>query len=211
MVIVLFWLLACTKWQADAKRLLLDWPEQTGRVCSACGQRALVGHGRRKRTVHCGQKLGRRWPVCLVLVFQVQRVRCTRCGKTHTLLPAFLAPYQRHPNTVRQTVLALREAGQSWREVLRVLRQQHVPLGTARSPQRWIRRLKARLGAATAALARRLPPPGSPPHYGSVERPGSWAAFAELVRTVARSEGSACAAGEELAAANRLARGQWAL
>ena len=211
MVIILFWLLGCIKWKAEARRLLREWPERTGRVCWACGRPGLVGHGRRKRTVHCGSKLGGRWTVCAVVRFVVQRVRCTWCGKTHTLLPAFLAPYQRHPNSVRQVAVVLREAGQSWSEVVRGLRKLGVPLATASSPQRWVRRVRARLGAATAELGRRLAPVGSPPRYGSVERPGSWAAFAELVRAVAQSEGNACEAGEELAGANWLARGQWAL
>ena len=115
---VLWWLLECNRWRAEADRLLLQWATVTGRLCPHCGQRALVGHGRRKRTVHCGVEHGKRWPVCKVLAFEVQRVRCLRCGRTHTLLPAFVARYQRHPNRVRQEAVRMREAGASWRSVL---------------------------------------------------------------------------------------------
>jgi len=213
MVMVVFWLLDCNVWLAQAERLLVDWPQQTGRVCPTCGAKALVGHGRRRRSVHAGTDTApdARWPVCLVLWFEVQRVRCTGCGKTHTLLPAFLARYQRHPNLVRQEAVRLREAGRSWKDVLAGLQPLGVPLRSATSARRWVQGVLERMGAAAAELRRRGPGVNGQPHYGSVERPGSWAEVAELVRAVVRAEGGEQPAGEELAALNRLGRGRWAV
>ncbi len=212
MVMVIWWFLACKRWKAEADRLLLTWASETERRCPHCGQRALVGHGRRRRTVHCGQEPGPRWPVCTVLEFEVQRVRCTRCGKTHTLLPAFVARYQRHSNRVRQETVRLWEAGQSWRALLEGLRPLEVPLRTDSSPRRWVRGIRARLGSAAEALARRLGPADGCPHYGSVAPRGSWAGFAESVREAVAAAGwEEPPAGEDLAAANRLGRGQWAV
>ena len=69
---------------------------RTGRVCPVCGAVALVGHGLRRRSVH----LERAGPgqSCSVEWILVQRVRCKACGRTHTLLPAFLAPYRAASN-----------------------------------------------------------------------------------------------------------------
>lgn len=210
MVMLPWWLFECKVWKAEADRLLQEWARRTGRVCPACGHAALVGHGRRRRSVHCGVHPGLRWLVCDVLWFEVQRVRCCHCGKTHTLLPGFLARHQRHPNRVRQEAVRLREAGLSWSAVLQALRPLGVPLATATSPRRWVQGVQARMAGAAAELARLQQPADGRPRYGSVQRPGSWAAFAELVRDAAQAEGWQ-AAGEELAAANRLGRGQWAV
>lgn len=201
----------CKRWQAEANRLLLEWPRRTGRVCPNCGKRALVGHGRRKRTVHHGSVPGGRWAVCGVLKFEVQRVRCRACGRCHTLLPGFVARYQRHPNRVRQEAVERREAGASWGVVLQALRGLGVPLGTATSPRRWVAGVRARMAAAAETL-RRLPAPDGQPHYGSVAAVGSWAAFADLVREAVTAAGMEVPrAGEELAAANLLGGGRWAV
>ncbi len=68
------------------------WPERAARVCPHCGAEALVGRGLRRRTVHVERQPGRRGETCVVERLLVQRVRCLACGKTHTLLPVFLAP-----------------------------------------------------------------------------------------------------------------------
>jgi hypothetical protein len=212
MVIVLWWLLECKLWQAEANRLLVEWPRRTGRRCPHCGERALVGHGRRKRTVHWGAEPGARWSVCKVLEFEVQRVRCRACGRCHTLLPGFVARYQRHPNRVRQEAWERREAGDSWSAVLRALRSLGVPLGTATSPRRWVAGMDARMGAALEGLQPRPQRPDGHPYYGSVAQAGSWTALKDQVRAAAAAAGwEPPRAGEELAAANRLGRGQWAL
>ncbi len=54
------------------------------RASSASAPRAkgLVGHGRRRRSVHVGEREGERGRECAVVWLWVQRVRCTACGKT---------------------------------------------------------------------------------------------------------------------------------
>ena len=71
MVIVLWAMLDCHVWLAEAERLLAEWLALTGRIRSACGAKALVGHGRRRRSVHAGTAGGRLGPVCGVTWFWV--------------------------------------------------------------------------------------------------------------------------------------------
>ena len=92
MVIVLWWLLECKALAGRSEPPAEDVAAEDGRICPHCGGRALVGHGRRKRTVHWGAEPGKRWPVCKVLEFEVQRVRYRASagwGRRHTRsLPA---------------------------------------------------------------------------------------------------------------------------
>ena len=68
------------------------------------------------------------------------------------------------------------------------------------------------MGAASEGLARALAPPDGRPYYGSVAPPGSWTAFGELVNNAVAAAGwGGPVTGEELAAANWLAYGQWAV
>lgn len=207
MVIVLWDELDCKRWQAESDRRLAGWAEQLGRICPYCGAAALVGHGRRRRSVHWGTAGGVR--ACGVEWLEAQRVRCTACGRTNTLLPGFLARNQRHPNRVRQEVVERREAGDSWAEVVGACQGLGVPLATATSARRWVAGVRERMAAAVEGLLRHRcgSVPDGAPAYGSVERPGTWAACADLVRHLLGGWPS----DEPLAAANRLARGGWAL
>ena len=36
---------------------------------------------------------------------RILRVRCSQCGKTHAVIPDFLSPYKRYPQTVQEAVL----------------------------------------------------------------------------------------------------------
>ena len=207
MVIVLWDEMDCNRWQAEADRMLAGWPEQLGRRCPNCGAEALVGHGRRPRSVHARAAVGGR--TCEVEWFEAQRVRCTACGRTDTLLPGFVARCQRHPNRVRQQAVEVREGGGTWAEVVRACQALGVPLVTATSARRWVAGVRERMAAAVEGLrgCRGSVPDGAPA-YGSVERPGTWAACADLVRHL---RFGAWPDDETLAGANRLARGRWAL
>jgi hypothetical protein len=59
------------------------------RQCPVCGGDTIIGHGRRRRPAHDEQ--------CQAL--WVRRGLCTSCGKTFTILPAWLAPFA--PYTLR--------------------------------------------------------------------------------------------------------------
>lgn len=186
MTIVLWPVLECNVWLAEAEWLLAQWPQLTGRVCPACGEKALVGHGRRRRSVHEGTARGAAGAVCAVVWFWVQRVRCKACGRTHTLLPAFVARYQRHPSAVRERATGLREAGRSWGEIMRAL---VLPMLSATSPRRWVAGVLARYGAAVVELRQSLAagPVGAMP-YAPVVAAGGWDGFVEAAGCVLRRE-----------------------
>jgi hypothetical protein len=169
-------------WVVQAEALIARWPELTGRICPSCGAKALVGHGQRQRSVHVGETAGKRGPECGVIWFWVQRVRCTACGKTHTLLPAFLAPYQRHASRVRGEASAAREAGASWGQVLQRLA---LPMLSTSSVRRWVRGVMLRIPAMAEAVARwrAAGAQGAVIAYGSVAAPGT---FGGLVTSVGR-------------------------
>jgi hypothetical protein len=187
------------RWAADGGNRLWDWPERTGRVCPACGARALVGHGRRQRQLHV---VG--LAVCLVLLLWVQRVRCGACGAVHTLVPACLGRYQRHSCRLRQRATEVREAGWSWRRVLAEL-----GLGwmcSVTSARRWVAEVRRQMEAWGPVLARRVAVSGRPV-YGPVAAPGSWAAFAAAVAEALWEAAVSWPAGEELAGAGWLVFG----
>ena len=205
MVMVLWAILDCNVWLGEAERLLAEWPALTGRICSACGAKALVGHGRRRRSVHAGTARGRLGPVCGVTWFLVQRVRCKACGCTHTLLPAFVARYQRHSSRVRQRATEARLAGRSWQAVVR---EMALPMLSATSPRRWVAGVLGRYGGALAEMRRWLATgPAGSGTYALLAAPGSWDAFRETVGTLLQREFAGDWPVEEAAAgANWLSR-----
>jgi|SRR5579875_25351 len=174
-------------WVMQAQEWIRRWPELTGRICPSCGKRALVGHGQRRRTVHVGLGQGKRGPACGVVRFWVQRVRCKACGKTHTLLPAFLAPYQRHVSRERGRASVEREAGASWRVVLERL---GLPMLSTASVRRWVRGVRTRLPAMAEAVVRwrAAGARGAMVGYGPVAAPGSFAAFVASVGALLAGE-----------------------
>ena len=70
------------------------------RQCPACGQMAIVGHGRRRRQAHDG------WHDWILL----RRGRCKVCGGTLTVLPAWCLPSAHYSLLARQQ--ALEQLGQ---------------------------------------------------------------------------------------------------
>lgn len=188
-------------WLAQAQELIARWPELTGRICPWCGKEALVGHGQRRRSVHVGERAGKRGPECSVIWFWVQRVRCKACSRTHTLLPAFVAPNQRHVSRVRGDASAAREAGASWR---RVLQRLALPMLSTSSLRRWVRGVMTRLPAMAEAVARwrAAGAQGAVIGYGSVAAPGSFAAFVASVDELLTREVADWPAGEAIGGAN---------
>jgi transposase-like protein len=179
MVMVLWAVLDCNVWLAETERLLSEWPTLTGRTCPDCKATALVGHGRRRRSLHSGRRAGRVGPVCEVIWFWVQRLRCKACGRTHTLLPGFVARYQRHSSGVRERATALHVAGRSWGAILKAMA---LPMLSASSPRRWVAGVLSRCGAATLEMRRWVAagPVGAMP-YAPVTTAGSWDGFLETV------------------------------
>ena len=81
----------------------------------------------------------------LTVIITIIRYRCTGCGKTHAILPDFLAPYRRYAMTVIETAVAsVVESG--------------VPLEQAPGDQdsattrRWVRRFLGLSEQATSTL-----------------------------------------------------------
>ena len=88
---------------------------ELGRVCPACGARALVGHGSRPRSNQVrpvARHQRRSWTL-------VGRVRCSACGETHTLLQPELGPHKRYRIDVLEQVCAAVEDGATKSEVSR--------------------------------------------------------------------------------------------
>lgn len=189
------------QWLETWAEWLTLWPERTGRVCPHCGAEALVGHGLRRRTVHVGRQPGRRGETCVVEGLWVQRVRCLACGKTHTLLPVFLAPYQRHASAMREAATVEREAGASWRVVLKRLR---LAMGSTTSVRRWVQGVRRRFPLMAQAVARWRAAEEQEPAvgYGAVAEPGSFAAFVESVRALLGRIVADWPGGEAIAGAN---------
>ena len=74
------------------------------RHCPACGEKALVGHGSYRRRV---------WLLSGELGIPIRRLRCRACGRTTSLLPAFLTPRSRFGVEVRAKATALNSSGAS--------------------------------------------------------------------------------------------------
>ncbi len=199
MVMVAWPVVDIKAWQDNNSGFLEMWPAVTGRVCPACSARALVSHQVRRRSVHVGTARGRRGPQCDVVWTWVQRVRCTACGKTHTLLPAFLAPYQRHPSGTREQAGMEREAGASWRQTLERV---GLPGLSTTSVRRWVAAVMVALPAMFAAVVLWRALGEGMAGYGSVRAPGSLGAFGEEVRALLAREVAGWPAGETLAGAN---------
>jgi hypothetical protein len=129
----------------------------------------------------------------------VQRVRCTACGKTHTLLPAFLAPYQRHRSSVRERAAVQREGGASWRQIIEVL---NLPVLSTASVRRWVEAVMAALPTMFAAVVLWRGLGAGMAGYASVEAPRSLVAFCEEAQRLLAGEVDGWPEGEALAGAN---------
>ncbi|EAX49040.1 ISChy3, orf1 [Thermosinus carboxydivorans Nor1] len=56
-------------------------------LCPACQTPSLVRHGAYRRSLTWG---------CETFVITVYRVKCCHCGRTHAILPDFIAPYRHY-------------------------------------------------------------------------------------------------------------------
>lgn len=201
MVIVPWAVTDINVWVARDQELIGQWPSRTGRVCPACGKASLIGHGQRRRSVHAGHSRSGRGRRCGVVWFWVQRVRCTGCGQTHTLLPAFLAAYQRHPSRARGQACVAREAGASWVAVLAAV---GLPMLSTASVRRWVAAAMGRVPAMAAAVAlwRAAGTAGMMSAYGPVAQPGSMLALTRSVLDLLAREVAGWPEQEVLAGCN---------
>jgi hypothetical protein len=76
------------------------------RQCPVCGNRTIVGHGKRRKQVHdqC-----RDW-------IWIRRGRCRPCRKTFTILPTWSPPYSHYSLYCRQQAWESLRKGYSWEE-----------------------------------------------------------------------------------------------
>lgn len=94
------------------------------RRCHLCGGEDLIRYGFYRR--YAGRVLVR-----------IQRMMCKTCGRTHAVLPSFLAPYRPYEMRVVERVFRLRLGGASWGQVAVLL--PGVPLCVM---QGWMRRAR---------------------------------------------------------------------
>jgi hypothetical protein len=76
------------------------------RLCPVCGNRTIVGHGRRRKQAH-DQRHDRIW---------IRRGRCRPCRKTFTILPAWSPPYSHYSLYCRQQAWESVRKVDSWEE-----------------------------------------------------------------------------------------------
>ncbi len=105
--------------------------------CPACGAK-LVLHAKYQRKVMAPDTV-------LVMIITIIRYRCVGCGRTHAILPDFLAPYRRYAMTVIETAVT-------------AVMEDKIPLEQAPGDQdpattrRWVRRFLGLSEQATSLL-----------------------------------------------------------
>ena len=87
---------------APPRKLETEWAEDCDQIilpqCPACGHKAIVGHGRRRKQAHDEHH---DW-------IEIRRGRCPGCGKTFTFLPLFSLPYTHYSLLARCQALRRR-------------------------------------------------------------------------------------------------------
>jgi uncharacterized protein DUF6431 len=112
--------------------------------CTATGR--LIGHGSYPRQIA--------EPTQAVTI-RVQRLLCTACGHTLSLLPSFCLAFRHYATATIQTVLALRiEVHASWREVRAHFQPAEVP--TLTTCREWVDAFRAASARYLPALLRHL-------------------------------------------------------
>jgi predicted RNA-binding Zn-ribbon protein involved in translation (DUF1610 family) len=105
--------------------------------CPVCGAK-MVLHAKYERKVKTPEAM-------LIMIITIIRYRCTDCGKTHAILPDFLAPYRRYAMTVIEAAVT-------------AVVEDRIPLEKAPGDQdtattrRWVRRFLGLSEQATSAL-----------------------------------------------------------
>jgi hypothetical protein len=112
-----------------------DW-EWLPRVCPACEQAAIVGHGRRWKQAHA--------PGCTRIL--IRRAICKLCQKTCTVLPAWSLPSTHYSVETRQQSWDRQREGESVMDAAPVLQDpDHSP--DESTLRRWLRRRIEALGS----------------------------------------------------------------
>jgi len=84
---------------------LIPFPlQRLPRRCPVCGNRTIVGHGRRRKQAH-DQLYNLIW---------IRRGRCRPCHKTFTILPVWSPPYGHYSLHCRQQAWESLRKGDSW-------------------------------------------------------------------------------------------------
>lgn len=105
--------------------------------CPACGAK-IVLHAKYERKVKVPEAV-------LIVIITIIRYRCTGCGKTHAILPDFLAPYRRYAMPVIEAAVA-------------AVVEDKIPLEKAPGDQdpattrRWVQRFLGKAEQAAGAL-----------------------------------------------------------
>ena len=103
--------------------------------CGRIGCLILYGHYKRHLKLLCAF-------ICLI----IQRVRCTNCGRTHSLIPSLVVPYSQIPRKDQQEILELSEADKSPGPVLErnnLIDENNVKHVIRRFRQHWKERIKS--------------------------------------------------------------------
>ncbi len=91
-------------WLERVRRGLSDALLCLPRRCHLCGGEDLI-------------RYGYYWRYAGAILVRIQRMMCKVCGRTHAVLPSFLAPYRPYEMAVVERVFRLRLAGVTWRQV----------------------------------------------------------------------------------------------
>ena len=106
-----------------ALRLLPRW-------CPVCGNRTIVGHGKRRKQAH-DQRREWTW---------IRRGRCRPCRKTFTILPTWSPPYGHYTLECREQAWQLLSEAGSWEESIPSTKlPEHIP--DTSTVRRWARQL----------------------------------------------------------------------
>jgi hypothetical protein len=100
------------------------------RRCPFCGNRTIIGHGRRRKQAH-DQAQGWIW---------IRRGRCAPCRKTFTVLPAWAPPYGHYSLRCRQQAWELARESGTWEQSVPDVRDPD-RLPDPSTVRRWCRRL----------------------------------------------------------------------
>lgn len=100
------------------------------RRCPLCGNRTIVGHGRRRKQAHdqCRDWIG------------IRRGRCRPCRKTFTILPAWSPPYGHYSLNCRQQAWEALAGAETWEDSIPHTKlPDHIP--DASTVRRWAEQL----------------------------------------------------------------------
>jgi len=120
---------------AAQSKLKADWAEAGAegliRVCPACRQDSVVGHGRRRKQAHDEHH---DW-------IKIRRGICKSCGKTITFLPVFSLPYSHYSLIARsESLRRYFVEGRCWEAAAPAVKDAH-RIADPSTVRRWFRAL----------------------------------------------------------------------